>query len=90
MEASWKRYVDRLTQGYLGTLLQEVASVVDSMPLYSSKDDVREPLPISPSMLLTLRTPSDVSAVSPEYTERDVCAYGQRRWGRVQFLADEF
>ena len=41
-------------------------------------------------MLLTLRAPSDVSAVSREYTERDVLAYGQRRWRRVQFLADEF
>ena len=90
MEASLKRYVGRLTRDDLCTLLQEAASVVNSTPLYSSKDDVREPLPISPSMLLTLRTPSDVSAVSPEYTERDVLAYGQRRWRRVQFLADEF
>ena len=27
---------------------------------------------------------------SESFTERDVLAYGQRRWRRVQFLADEF
>ena len=90
LEASLSRYAGRLTRDDLHTLLQEAAAVVNSTPLYVTPDDVGEPLPLSPSMLLTLRTPTDVSSLPVSYTDRDVLAYGQRRWRRVQYLADEF
>ena len=90
LEACLKKHAGRLVRDDLYTLLQEAAAVVNHTPLYAIPDDAGEPLPISPSMLLTLRTPADVSSPPQLFTDRDVMAYGQRRWRRVQFLADEF
>ena len=89
LEASLRKHVGRLTRDDLCTLLQEAGAVVNSTPLYADTDNVQEPLPISPSMLLTLRTPSDVGSYGV-FSDRDVMAYGQRRWRRAQYLADEF
>ena len=42
---------------------------------------------VSPSMLLTLKTPSEGTEMFPD---TDAQAYGRRRWRRVQVLADTF
>ena len=90
LEASLRKHVGRLRRDDLYTLLQEAASVVNSTPLYAVADDADEPLPLTPSMLLTLRSPADEEGARGAYVEADVMAYGQRRWRRVQYLADEF
>ena len=71
------------------TLLQEAAAVVNSTPLYPSPEGSAEPLPISPSMLLTLKTPQPTNPPDT-FDEKDMYAQGLRRWRRVQFLADSF
>ena len=69
------------------TLLQEAGAIVNSTPLYAGSGIEGEPLAVSPSMLLTLKTPSESDEV---FTESDVQAYGRRRWRRVQVLAESF
>lgn len=77
-----------LTRDELYTVLQEAASVVNSTPLYPGPEGPQEPLALSPSMLLTLKTPESTDSVPT--TEDDAWAYGRRRWRKVQFLADSF
>ena len=71
----------------LCTLLQEAAAVVNSTPLYPIPDGPDEPLALSPSHLLTLKSPTPVPS---ESCPTDLLAYGKRRWRKVQFLANEF
>ena len=78
-----------LSRDALYTLLQEAAHIVNSTPLYLSDDSPDEPLPVSPLMLLTLKS-ADAPTTLDSFTERDLLAYGKRRWRRVQYLADHF
>ena len=71
------------------TLLQEAAAVVNSTPLFPGSEGPGEPLAVSPSCLLTLKTPG-VSPFPDEFSESDRQAYGKRRWRRVQLLAHCF
>ena len=71
------------------TLLQEAACVVNSTPLFPGPDGPGEPLAVSPSCLLTLKTPG-ASPLPEEFTEADQQAYGKRRWRRTQWLASCF
>ena len=87
LEASFLKHGITLTLEEFATLLQEAAAVVNSTPLYGGSGVEGEPLAISPSMLLTLKSPSDSSET---YPNSDLHAYGQRRWRRVQSLADSF
>lgn len=56
--------------------------------MYRAPDGADEPLALSPAHLLTLKTPYSHEAVAA--TEKDLLAYGSRRWLRVQHLANEF
>ena len=57
-------------------------------PLCVVSSDPNDPFPVSPSALLTFRD----HAVGPPdtYTENDMLQYGKKRWGRVQYLAEQF
>ena len=62
---------------------------MSSTPRYPAPEGVNEPLALSPSNLLTLKTRQ--SSLPPEQlSEKDVHAYGKRRWRRIQLLADAF
>ena len=78
-----------LSRDELYTYLQEAAAIVNSTPLYVTHDLAGEPLPISPQMLITMKTHSDCPDVDG-ITQKDALAYGARRWRRVQFLANVF
>ena len=70
------------------TLLREAAAIVNSTPLSEISCDPSEPFPVCPTMLLTLREKPSPS--SEEFIDRDLCAYGSKRWRRSQYLADQF
>ena len=69
------------------TLLQVAARVVNSTPLFEGPGGPGEPVAISPSCLLTLKTPTP-SAAPEEFNPKDLLAYGKHRWRKVQYLAD--
>ena len=69
------------------TFLCEAAAIVNSTPLNDILSNPNEPFPVCPAMLLTLRTtPPSLG----DYNETDLCAYGRKRWRRVQYIADQF
>ena len=77
----------QLTHELLVTLMAEVTAIVNARPIALVPTDVDEPQPLSPSMLLTMKT-------RPAGTSPGVFAptdlYARRRWRRVQYLADQF
>ena len=73
----------------LDTLLREAAAIVNSTPLWEVSSDPNDPKPLSPASLPTFKD-SPHPASPEEFTERDLLAYGSRRWRRVQAIADEF
>ena len=77
-----------LTRDDLNTFLQECACILNNTPLWEYSNDPNDPRPLTPAMLLNLRSdpPSSVNV----YTERDFLAYGSKRWRRIQFLSDQF
>ena len=89
LEAFLQPHPHPLNRDEFYTMLQEAAAVVNSTPLYPAPEGVNEPLALSPSNLLTLKTRQ--SSLPPEQlSEKDVHAYGKRRWRRIQLLADAF
>lgn len=70
----------------LTTLLQEAAAIVNATPLWELSSDANEPQPLSPAMLLTMKS----TLPEEQCYDNDGAAYGRRRWRRVQHLADEF
>ena len=77
-----------LSRDEFSTLLQEAASIVNHTPLSEVPCDPTEPFPVSPALLMNLR--ESASAPNEEFTEKDLLAYGQKRWRRVQFLSEQF
>jgi hypothetical protein len=77
-----------LSRDDLHTFLQEAAAIVNSTPLWEISNDPNDPVPLSPAMLLTMRSQEENA---PEaFTSEDLQAYGKKRWRRVQYLIDEF
>ena len=80
----------RLDTASLRTLLYECMAIVNSRPLtvdQLNQDSTIEPLPLSPNMLLTMKT--DVHSSPPgDFEEPDL--YSRKRWRRVQYLAQQF
>ena len=77
----------QLTHELLVTLMAEVTAIVNARPISAIPTDADEPQPLSPSMLLTMKTrplgPPPGNFVPPD-------VYARRRWKRVQYLADQF
>ncbi|XP_059086512.1 uncharacterized protein LOC131883153 [Tigriopus californicus] len=78
-----------LSRDKLGTLLCEVSAVVKSTPLWEVSHDPNDPMSLTPAMLPTLKIEPHTST-SKVFTEKDVLAYGKRRWQCVLSLADPF
>ena len=77
-----------LSRDDLYTFLQECACILNNTPLWEYSADPNDPKPLSPAMLLTLR--EDTPTPPGEFSERDLLAYGSRRWRRIQYLSDQF
>ncbi|KAA0198983.1 hypothetical protein HAZT_HAZT009702 [Hyalella azteca] len=69
--------------------LAEATSIVKNTPLSYISEDPNDPEPLSPAMLLTLKSCPNPATLE-DYTERDILAYGKRRRGRIQYLAEQF
>ena len=77
----------QLTHELLITLMAEVVAIVNARPISALPSDPDDPRPLSPAMLLTMKTrpagPSPGQFLQPDL-------YVRRRWRRVQYLADQF
>ncbi|KAF2346438.1 hypothetical protein FHG87_022806, partial [Trinorchestia longiramus] len=76
-----------LSRDDLSTFFQEAASIVNNTPLWGVSSDPNDPCPLSPAMLMTMKSPDDSAGT---FSDADLLAYGKRRWRRVQFLANCF
>ena len=77
----------QLTHGLLVTLMTEVTAIVNARPLTTVPSDADEPQPLSPTMLLTMKT-RPLASPPGVFVPADL--YSRRRWRRVQYLADQF
>lgn len=77
----------QLTHELLVTLMAEVAAIVNARPITALPSDVDDPLPLSPNMLLTMKT-RPLGPPPGDFVAADI--YARRRWRRVQYLADQF
>ena len=77
----------QLTHELLVTLMAEVTAIDNARPISALPTDADEPQPLSPSMLLTIKT-RPLSPPPGNFVPPDV--YARRRWRRVQYLADQF
>ena len=80
-------HTSRLDDESLHTLLRKVESIINSRPLIVISSDVKDPLPLSPSQILTMKT--RVVLLPPgQFQHNDV--YMRRHWCRVQYLCNLF
>ena len=77
----------QLTHELLITLMAEVVGIVNSRPIGTLPSDVDQPQPLSPNMLLTMKT-RPLSSAPGVFTSEDL--YSRRHWRRAQYLADQF
>ncbi len=77
----------QLTHELLVTLMAKVVGIVNSRPIATLPTDIEQPQPLSPNMLLTMKTRPLTSAPGV-FTSEDL--YSRRHWTRVQYLADQF
>ena len=73
----------------LYTLFQEASVIINNTPMWEISSDPNEPFPLTPAMLLTLKDQGNPPPLD-SFTEKDIQAYGRRRYRRVQYLADQF
>ena len=71
-----------LTDEELRTLLSEAARIVNSSPLWTPCDDAKEPSPLAPDNLITLRDAE--LPLDRKTSKSDPAAYGKQRWKRKQ------
>lgn len=79
--------VQKLTHELLVTLMSEVAAIVNSRPITAIPSDTDEPLPLTPSTLLTQKT-RPLGPLPGKFVSQDL--YARRRWRKVQYLAEQF
>lgn len=79
----------RLDSSALRTLMYECMAIVNSRPLTTAQlpqDSSIEPVPLTPNMMLTMKT---IQNTSPgDFTQTDL--YSRKRWRRIQYLAEQF
>jgi len=71
------------------TFLQEAATIVNNTPMCSVSEDPNDPLPLTPAKLLTLKGDPNPPSLHT-YSEKDILAYGPKRWRRVQAISECF
>ncbi|XP_028412002.1 uncharacterized protein LOC114534734 [Dendronephthya gigantea] len=69
------------------TLMAEVTAIVNNRPIATVSADIDDPLPLSPSMLLTMKQ-KPLLPPPGIFVREDL--YARKRWRRVQYLADQF
>ena len=77
----------QLTHELLITLMAEVVAIVNARPISALPSDPDDPRPLSPAMLLTMKT-RPAGPPPGQFFQPDL--YARRRWRRVQYLADQF
>ena len=77
----------KLTHELLVTLMSEVAAIVNCCPITAIPSDTDEPLPLSPSTLLTQKT-RPLGPLPGKFVSQDL--YARRRWRKVQYLVEHF
>ena len=82
-----REHGSRLDDESLQTLMCEVESIINSRPLTVISSDVKDPYPLSPNQILTMKT-SIVLPPPGKFQRNDV--YMRRRWRRVQYLCNLF
>ena len=77
----------QLTHELLVMLIAEVAAIVNARPISALPSDPDDPQPLSPAMLLTMKT-HPTGPPPGQFLPPDI--YVRRCWRRVQFLAEQF
>jgi hypothetical protein len=77
----------QLDDELLLTLMAEVSSIVNNRPITAVSADTDTPVPLSPSMLLTMKQKPLLSPPGV-FVREDL--YTRKRWRRVQYLAEQF
>lgn len=63
--------------------------MVNNTPLWNVSSHPDDPAPLTPASLIAMKEPKDHPPLE-QFTDRDLLAYGKRRWRRVQYLMDQF
>lgn len=80
--------VKNLTHDVLATLMAEVSSIVNARPLTPMSYDPECPCPLTPAMLLTIKTDQTVRSFQlDDFNKKDIY---KKQWRCVQYLADQF
>lgn len=77
----------QLTHELLVTLMAEVTGIVNSRPIATIPSDADEPRPLTPTMLLTMKTRPLVPTPG-QFVRQDL--YARNWWRKAQYLADQF
>ena len=77
----------QLTHELLVTLMAEVTGIINSRPIAAVPSDADEPQPLTPNMLLTMKT-RPLLPPPGVFSSEDL--YSRRFWRRAQYLADQF
>ena len=78
-----------LSRDEFTTFLAESVAIVNNTPLWSPSANPNDPSPLTPAMLLTLKSIPNPSPLET-FSESDLLAFGQKRFKRVQYLASQF
>ena len=82
-----QQYGNRIDYDVFQTLLTEVENIINSRPLTSLSDDVKDLEPITPNHILGLVAPS-VLPLPGKFEQDEI--YSRKRWRQVQALAELF
>ena len=77
----------QLTHELLVTLMAEVTGIVNSRPIATIPSDTEEPQPLTPAMLLTMKT-RPLAPTPGQFVRQDL--YARNWWRKAQYLADQF
>ena len=77
----------KLTHELLVTLMSKVAAIVNSRPIAAIPSNTDEPLPLTPSTLLTQKT-RPLGPLPGKFVSQEL--YARRRWRKVQYLVEQF
>ena len=72
---------------FFHNLMAEVTGIVNAHPITALPSDADEPQPLTPAMLLTMKT-HPLTPPAGKFVQQDL--YARRRWRRSQYLADQF
>ena len=77
----------QLSHELLVTLMAEATGIVNSRPIATIPSDSDEPQPLTPAMLLTMKT-QPLAPPPGHFVQQDI--YSRNWWRKAQYLADQF